>query len=81
MQNPWIFKHLVKWMEAKHYPAESIQAFGNCWQLLASGDSLPCPACFMNDDEQHLVKLKVHGEIEPLFCANCNTEFDIPIPA
>lgn len=80
MQSPWIFKHLVIWMESKHYPVESIQAFGNRWRRLRAHDSLPCPACFINGEEQNLIARSVRGEVEPVFCVHCKTEFDIPLP-
>ncbi len=80
MKNPWVYKHLVKWMEKNHLSKDTIHAFASRWQTLGDNDSILCPACFAEDEEEHLVAEKVRGEVELLFCVECKNEFEIPIP-
>jgi uncharacterized Zn-finger protein len=79
MQNPWVFAHLVAWMENNAAPPEAIEAFRSRWLRLRDHDRLPCPSCFMQEEEHPLAAFRAVGEVEPLICAYCHTQYSIPV--
>ena len=77
--NAWVRKHLIAWMEKNQLPAESISAFSNRWTKLEHLDKLLRPNCFMLDGaEKPIGSLAAQGNIEPLICPHCRTQYDIP---
>ena len=79
MQNPPLFHVLLDYLEATDTPPMDVQRFVDRWHRLRPHEPFPCPNCFLNGEEQHLIPLSAQGSIEPVICKHCRTQYDIPI--
>lgn len=83
MKDENIMWRLARWMNAKGFSAQEVDAFVARWKNLRDHESRPCPNCFIKEvgdlREQPLAAMPERGKYEPLYCAHCKTEYLIPL--
>lgn len=85
MSNQWILRHLVRHLEEQGIERASIEQYEARWNRLATHESLPCPLCYISNQnpklrEQPLAALNERGSFESLRCPKCKTTYLIPVP-
>jgi hypothetical protein len=79
MQNPALFHVLLDYLESINAPPMQIERFVDRWHRLRSHESFPCPVCFLMGEEQPLLPVSAQGNVEPLVCQTCRTQYNVPI--
>lgn len=71
---------LVGELEEHGASGEDIDEYRDSWPGAYSNDPLPCPICFVDEDEiNRLIALPEEDEYEPLKCKGCKTIFYKPV--
>ncbi|ASW00168.1 hypothetical protein CJU94_19660 [Paraburkholderia aromaticivorans] len=79
MHNAPLFHVLLDHLDAIDAPPMEIQRFVDRWHRLRSHEAFPCPVCFLAGKEQPLAALPTRGNVEPVACASCGSQFDVPL--
>lgn len=77
MQNPALFHVLLDHLESVNAPPMEIQRFVDRWHRLRPHESFPCPVCFLMGEEQPLIPLNAQGNVKPVVCPTCKTQYNV----
>ncbi|MEZ0605806.1 hypothetical protein ACAX43_27135 [Paraburkholderia sp. IW21] len=79
MQNPPLFHVLLDHLEATDTRPMDVQRFVDRWHRLKTHEAFPCPVCFLAGKERSLAALPAQGDVEPMKCPSCKTQFNVSI--
>ena len=79
MNNDWIGSNLINWLENNNNSVAEVKAYRKYLDSLGSSMKYPCPNCFVNNGEEHLLMvMEEHNQVKPIVCYYCKVTFLIP---